>query len=394
MSENQRRFYANKYIDSALVLSDGDFWVGKGVGSKGVIKGELCFNVSMTGYQEIMTDPSYSGQIITFAFPHIGNVGCNTEDFESQQAFCKGVVMRESITSPSNFRAKNHLKRWLESQKVVGLSEVDTRALVRNIRKKGPRSALIYHGSEGEDISIDSLWKKVKDYPTLNGQDLATSVSTLETYDWSEEVYQLGQDSYQIHKNGKYHVIVIDFGVKKNILRCLVHNDCKVSVVSCLISIDDLLKLKPDGILLSNGPGDPFATFDKVRSLIEGVLELNIPLFGICLGNQLLALASGLNTLKLSRGHRGSNHPVKNLKTGQVEITSQNHGFCVSHENVPEFIEVTHTSLFDGTIEGIRRKDKPAFAIQYHPESSPGPHDSHYLFKQFYKMIHDHKRSS
>ena len=387
-------FTTNEYLNAVLVLSDGDFWPGRGVGVKGKTKGEICFNVSMTGYQEIMTDPSYAGQIINFTFPHIGNVGCNTEDLESPHVFCKGLVLREPITAPSNFRSSESFEDWLITHQVIGISGIDTRALTRNVKEKGPRSAMIYFGEPGEVISVDELVREVKDEPTLLGMELASKVSTGKSYRWEEGIYTPGQTSYVVNPHGAYNVVVIDYGVKKNILRCLVQNGFKVTVVSAQTPIEEILQHQPDGIFLSNGPGDPFATSQYVRQIIEDILERNIPLFGICLGNQLLALASELNTVKLHLGHRGGNHPVKNLRTHQVEITSQNHGFCVSRENIPDYVEVTHESLFDGTVEGIRRKDKYAFAVQYHPESSPGPHDSHYLFKEFYKMVEAAKKNN
>ena len=373
----RRTFTANEFVDAVLVLSDGDAWPGKGLGLPGQkTKGEICFNVSMTGYQEIMTDPSYAGQIITFTFPHIGNVGQNVDDLESRKIFCKGLVLREPITLPSNYRSQGDFETWLRDNHITGLSEVDTRALARNIREKGPRSALIYYGQRGELISIDALLEEVKVHPTLLGQDLASQVSTDSSYTCGKGQGESG-----------LHVVVMDFGIKTNILRCLVEHGIEVTVVPAHASFEDIERHRPDGIFLSNGPGDPFAIFEHVRGSIESILEKDIPLFGICLGNQLLALASGLNTLKLHQGHRGGNHPVRNLKTGRIEITSQNHGFCVSKEMLPGHIEITHTSLFDDTIEGICRKDKNAFAVQYHPESSPGPHDSRYLFEEFITMM-------
>ena len=390
----KRAFTANKFQDAILVLSDGDFWLGKGLGALGQKKGEICFNVSMTGYQEIMMDPSYAEQIICFTFPHIGNTGCNTEDEESHAVFCQGLVVNEPITPPSNFRSTIPFDKWLEERQVTGLSGVDTRSLTCNIRNKGPRSALLYYATPGELVSLDTLIEEVKDYPTLLGQEIASKVSTDSPYCWEEGVWKEGQKSYSVHPQGTYHVVAIDFGIKRNILRCLVENDFKVTVIPAQSSFEEIMAFKPDGIFLSNGPGDPFATSENTYETIQEILDKNIPLFGICLGNQLLAIALGLNTLKLNCGHRGSNHPVKNLKTERVEITSQNHGFCVSRENIPDFVEITHESLFDGTIEGIRHRDKHAFAIQYHPESSPGPHDGRYLFKEFYTMIETAQRSS
>lgn len=387
MLKEKYTFTANKFQDAVLVLSDGDFWPGKGIGIRGQVKGEICFNVSMTGYQEIMTDPSYAEQIITFTFPHIGNTGCNSTDEESRAIFCKGLVIRNHPTLPSNFRSTMSFEQWLEKKQVTGLCGVDTRELTRNVINKGPRSALLYYGELGESISIDALIKEVKNYPTLLGQELTSKVTTDSPYTWEEGRFQTGQTHYSLYPQGTYHVVAVDFGIKKNILRCLVENDFKVTVVPAHSSFEQIMAHAPDGIFLSNGPGDPFATSEYTCQTILKILDHNIPLFGICLGNQLLALAFGLNTLKLDHGHRGANHPVKNLNTGRVEITSQNHGFCVSRENIPHYAEITHESLFDGTVEGIRRKDKYAFAVQYHPESSPGPHDGQYLFGKFYAMI-------
>ena len=401
-SDSGRALVANEFLDSVLILSDGDFWFGKGIGLKGETQGEICFNVSMTGYQEIMTDPSYAGQIINFTFPHIGNVGHNPQDLESRQIFCKGLIVREPITSPSNFRALGSFQDWLIENQVVGISEVDTRALTRNVRNKGPRQALIYSGQVGDVLDVDELIEKIEVKPDYLGMDLVAQVSVGDPYTWDDGIYNLGfeprgsqvtpcNESSRMPRQ-IYHVIVIDYGVKKNILRCLTQSGFRITIVPSLTHIDEILQLQPDGVFLSNGPGDPFATSKYVRKVIDGILERNIPLFGICLGNQLLAIASGLQTLKLHRGHRGGNHPVQNLQTKRVEITSQNHGFCVSNENIPDNVEITHESLCDGTVEGIRRKDKYAFAVQYHPESSPGPHDSRYLFDQFYNMIDESKK--
>lgn len=405
----ERVFIADEYSHAALVMSDGSVWVGQGIGAKGLVMGEICFNTSMSGYQEILTDPSYAGQIITFTFPHIGNVGCNENDCESPEVFCKGLVLREDIGPASNYRSRTDLNQWLQQRGITGLCGIDTRALTRNIREHGARSALIYYGQPGESISIDDLHKKVKDVPTLLGQELALGVCTRKAYTWNKALFRLENETTPpptsksknastepkvankagSNKTGDkvYHVVAFDFGIKRNILRCLAENNFRVTVVPGNASFEQVMSLKPDGIFLSNGPGDPFATYEQVGSTLKHILNTRLPVFGICLGNQLLALTCGLNTLKLYRGHRGANHPVKNLKTGKVEITSQNHGFCVSKEVVPDNVEITHLSLFDNTIEGVRRTDRPAFVVQYHPESSPGPHDSQYLFQDFRKMI-------
>ena len=381
-------FTANDIFNAILMMSDGSVLLGQGVGACGIRKGEICFNVSMTGYQEILTDPSYLGQIITFTFPHIGNVGCNIQDNESQRVFCNGLVLRNSITKPSNYRAESSLLDWLKKHNVVGISGVDTRFLTRKMAKEAPQNALICHLQKNETISIDALFEQLKNYPTLVGQELASQASMGQIYKWQEGLYEQKIK----HLGEKYHVIVIDYGIKRNILRHLVSNNFDVTVVPALTSFEDIIKYHPDGIVLSNGPGDPFATFTYTKEMLSKILEHNIPLFGICLGSQLLALICGLNTLKLHCGHIGANHPVKNLKNQSVEITSQNHCFCVSKEVIPDHIEITHESLFDGTVEGVRHKTKYAFAVQYHPENSPGPHDSAYLFKEFYNMIKQSKK--
>ena len=382
-------FTANDIFNAILMMSDGSVLLGQGVGACGIRKGEICFNVSMTGYQEILTDPSYLGQIITFTFPHIGNVGCNIQDNESQRVFCNGLVLRNSITKPSNYRAESSLLDWLKKHNVVGISGVDTRFLTRKMAKEAPQNALICHLQKNETISIDALFEQLKNYPTLVGQELASQASMGQIYKWQEGLYE---QKIKKHLGEKYHVIVIDYGIKRNILRHLVSNNFDVTVVPALTSFEDIIKYHPDGIVLSNGPGDPFATFTYTKEMLSKILEHNIPLFGICLGSQLLALICGLNTLKLHCGHIGANHPVKNLKNQSVEITSQNHCFCVSKEVIPDHIEITHESLFDGTVEGVRHKTKYAFAVQYHPENSPGPHDSAYLFKEFYNMIKQSKK--
>jgi carbamoyl-phosphate synthase small subunit len=373
-------------INAVIVLSDGTYFFGKGVGSKGETIGEICFNTGITGYQETLTDPSYAGQIITFTFPHIGNIGCNSEDMEAKEVFCRGLVIRDAITQDSNFRSEQHLNTWLVEQNLIGISEVDTRALTRNIRHKGARNAIIAHVEEGSTLDVQELVNKIKDLPTLEGTELAATVTTKETYEWDEHSFDL-ENGYKKAQTAQYHVVTIDYGIKHNILRCLVDAGLKVTVVPSTASFDEIMKHQPDGIFLSNGPGDPFATGQYAAPVIQQLLEVNIPIFGICLGNQLLAIASGLKTEKMHQGHRGANHPVKSLKNNTVEITSQNHGFCISDTNIPENVEVTHLSLFDHTIEGIRRKDKHAYSVQYHPESSPGPHDSRYLFKEFIKLI-------
>ena len=384
-------FIANEYFDALMVSSDGDVWIGKGIGSKGKTKGEICFNTSMSGYQEIMMDPSYFGQVICFTFPHIGNTGCNKDDFESKKVFCKGIILREYPTLDSNFRSQYSLESWLTEWEVTGLTGVDTRALTKNIREKGARNVMLHFANKGETLSPSDLLQELRDYPTILGQDLTLAISTSNPYQWNEGFINIGGKVKKLNSKGKYHVVVLDYGTKYNILRCLVESNFAVTVIPGYSSYEEICEHNPDGVFLSNGPGDPFATSDYAVSVIKEIMAKNIPIFGICLGNQLLSLAGGLKTTKMEMGHRGGNHPVKNLRTDRVEITSQNHGFSVSPENIPSNIEITHVSLFDGTIEGISFKDRLAFAVQYHPESSPGPHDSRYLFQQFYEMIEKSK---
>ena len=380
---------ADENIDAVIILSDGTCFFGKGIGSKGKVVGEICFNTSMTGYQEILTDPSYASQLITFTFPHIGNVGCNIEDYESGKVYCKGLIIRNAITQDSNCRSETGLNDWLISKSLTGISEVDTRALTRNIRDKGARVAIIDYVDVGEALDTDKLFQQIKDVSTLKGMELAATVTTDKSYSWNEKSFELGQDKYKklFISNANHKVVVVDFGVKKNILRSLCDVGLDLVIVNAKASFEEIMTHKPDGIFLSNGPGDPFATSEYAVPVIKQLLDDNIPIFGICLGHQLLSIASGLSTIKMEQGHRGANHPVANIANKTVEITSQNHGFCVSRENVPDEVEITHVSLFDDTIEGIKRKDKAAFSVQYHPESSPGPHDSRYLFEEFVKMI-------
>ncbi len=380
------KFKANKNINAVLCLSDGSYFFGKGVGKKNETHGEICFNTAITGYQEILTDPSYAGQIITFTFPHIGNVGCNSDDDEAQKLFCKGLVIREDITQDSSFRSKGHLNSWLIKHGTTGICGIDTRALTRAIRTNGAGNVIIAYVSAGKEIDTVKLTKKIAKLPTLNGMELCSTVSTKKSYKWKSKTIPFGATETQKFNHG-YNVVVMDYGVKENILNCLVDHGFKITVLPAQSSFDEVAKHKPDGVFLSNGPGDPFATSQYAAPVIKKMLDKNIPIFGICMGHQLLSIASGLSTTKMFQGHRGANHPVKNVQKGIVEITSQNHGFCVPRENIPSHIEVTHYSLFDNTIEGIRLKNKPAFSVQYHPESSPGPHDSRYLFKDFIELI-------
>jgi carbamoyl-phosphate synthase small subunit len=373
---------------AALVLADGTVFWGRGVGATGTSVGEVCFNTSMTGYQEILTDPSYAGQIITFTFPHIGNVGTNPEDIETVTPAARGLILRADITEPSNFRATRHLHAWLVSHNLVGLAGIDTRALTRRIRDLGAPNGAICHAADGK-LDIAALQKQAADWPGLEGMDLALEVSCRQMYSWDETKWALGQGYGKLDKP-QFNVVAIDYGAKRNILRCLASAGCKVTVVPANATAEDILRHKPDGVFLSNGPGDPAATGLYAVPTIKKLIEVGTPIFGICLGHQLLALALGGKTEKLDRGHRGANHPVKDLASGKVEITSQNHGFAVIPESLPKNVEVSHVSLFDGTNEGLRCTDKPAFSVQYHPEASPGPQDSHYLFNRFVEMMKTH----
>jgi carbamoyl-phosphate synthase small subunit len=380
------------YATAALVLADGKVFYGYGIGAKGTTLGEICFNTGMTGYQEILTDPSYAGQIITFTFPHIGNVGTNTEDIESVKPSVRGLVIREAITPPSNYRNHDHFQHWLQKNHIIGISGIDTRALTRHIRLAGPQNAVICHVSNASQLNIATLHKKVNAHPSLEGMELAQSVSVTANYFWSQTTWS-STTGYGKTTAPFYRVVAIDYGAKLNILRHLAHLNCDVTIVPSTISAEDILKLNPDGIFLSNGPGDPAATGQYAIAVLQKLIARGIPVFGICLGHQLTALALGCTTSKMKQGHRGSNHPVLHLASGRVEITSQNHGFVVDENSLPADIQVTHRSLFDQTIEGLESKNKPVFTVQYHPESSPGPHDSQYLFQQFIDLMQKHKAS-
>ena len=370
---------------SALVLEDGSVFTGCGFGATGTKIGEVCFNTSMTGYQEILSDPSYAGQIITFTFPHVGNVGVNDQDFETDKPSALGLIVRQPLTNPASWRATSDLDIWLKSYNLPGISGIDTRALTRRIRDLGaPRGALC-HAPEGY-IDIDALHKKAAGWPGLLNMDLAREVSCGAAHEWRQGSWQMSQSTHR-KTVSEYHVIALDFGCKHNILRCLEDAGCAVHVVPSKTTADEILALKPDGVFLSNGPGDPSATAAYAGPQIAKLIDLNIPTFGICIGHQLMALALGAKTHKMDRGHRGANHPVKDLETGKIEITSQNHGFVVDPDSLPDSLRVTHISLFDQSIEGLRHASKPAFCVQYHPESSPGPHDSRYLFGRFTELM-------
>jgi len=371
--------------DAALVLEDGSVFWGRGAGAAGVAIGEVCFNTAITGYQEILTDPSYAGQIITFTFPHIGNVGTNPQDIETLTPAARGCILRAPITEPSNWRATQHLRTWLKSHNLVAISHVDTRRLTRRIRDGGaPRGAVIH--SPGEPINVDALRFMAERWPSLEGTDLAREVMCRQTYTWDETRWTL-DGGYGRQTEPRWNVVAIDYGAKRNILRCLAAAGCRVTVVPGDTSAEDVLRHKPDGVFLSNGPGDPAATGVYAVPVIQEMLARRVPLFGICLGHQMLGLALGARTYKLPLGHRGANHPVKDLETGRVEITSQNHGFAVDRTTLPPGVVETHVSLFDDTNEGFRVEGLPVFSVQYHPEASPGPQDSHYLFHRFTEMM-------
>lgn len=370
---------------AALALEDGTVFTGYGFGAATTNVGEICFNTSMTGYQEILTDPSYAGQLITFTFPHIGIVGTNDQDFETDAPAALGLIVRQPLTNPASWRATSDLDSWLKTNNLPGISGIDTRALTRRIRDLGaPRGALC-HAPHG-NIDIDELSARAAKWPGLKNMDLARKVTCRLAHDWHQGTWQLGKSA---HKKTcvKYKVVAMDFGCKQNILRCLKNTKCAVHVVPAETTADEILSLKPDGIFLSNGPGDPAATAAYAARQIAKLIDKNIPVFGICIGHQLIALALGAKTYKMDRGHRGANHPVKDLETGKIEITSQNHGFVVDPKSLPDDLSVSHVSLFDGSIEGLRHNSKPVFCVQYHPESSPGPHDSRYLFDRFTDLM-------
>jgi carbamoyl-phosphate synthase small subunit len=371
--------------NAVLVLADGTVFWGQGVGAVGSAVGEVCFNTAMTGYQEILTDPSYAGQIITFTFPHIGNVGANAEDIETTTPFARGLVIRAPITEPANYRALQPLDAWLKSHGLVGICGVDTRRLTRLIRDQGAPNGVIAYRPEGR-LDIGAMREEARAWPGLEGMDLAKDVTCRQTYQWDETVWRHGS-GYGRQQAPRLHVVAVDYGIKRNILRMLASHGCRVTVVPATASAGDILRHEPDGVFLSNGPGDPAATGEYAVPVLRDLIDTRTPIFGICLGHQMLALALGGRTYKLKRGHRGANQPVKDLATGKVEITSQNHGFVVDLDTLPDSVEPTHLSLFDRTNEGLRLKGVPVFSVQHHPEASPGPQDSHYLFERFVAMM-------
>ena len=365
-----------------LVLENKTIYRGIGIGYQGTATGEVCFNTSLTGYQEIISDPSYAGQIINFTFPHIGNVGTNKEDHESDKIWTKGIILNSEITSPSNYRALANLDTWLKKNKIVGITGLDTRSLTNFIRDKGAPKGTISFSNTGK-FNINKLTNLTIKWNGLKNLDLAEKVSTKKNYIWSGLKTWKKESGFIKNKTKSLNVVAIDYGIKKNILRYFSDFNCKVTIVSCKTNAKEILKLKPHGIFLSNGPGDPAATGKYAIGTIKELIKKEMPIFGICLGHQILALTLGAKTKKMKLGHRGANHPVKNLIKNNVEITSQNHGFEIIKESLPKNIEVTHKSLFDNCIEGIRLKNKPIFSVQYHPESNPGPQDSVYLFQEF-----------
>ena len=365
-----------------LILENGTCFKGFGFGYEGAATGEVCFNTSITGYQEIISDPSYAEQIINFTFPHVGNVGANKEDHESDNIWTKGVILNSEITNSSNYRSLKNLDQWLKKNKIVGITGLDTRGLTNFIRDKGaPKGTICF--SKNSNFNISQLKYSTIKWGGLKNLDLAQKVSTKKTYVWSGLKTWEKNKGYLKNKKNSLHVVAIDYGIKKNILRYFSDFNCKVTVVSCKTSAEEIVKLKPNGIFLSNGPGDPDATAKYAINIIKKLIKNSLPIFGICLGHQILALTLGAKTKKMKLGHRGANHPVKNLIKDSVEITSQNHGFEIIKKSLPKNIEITHKSLFDNCIEGIRLKNKPIFSVQYHPESNPGPQDSVYLFQEF-----------
>jgi carbamoyl-phosphate synthase small subunit len=379
---------------AVLVLQDGTVLEGFGIGAIGESAGEVCFNTAMTGYEEILTDPSYAGQIITFTFPHIGNVGTNEEDIETvnmaRSSGVRGLVLAAAVTDPSNWRATRHLDAWLKARGIVGLTGVDTRALTALIRERGMPNAVIAHDPSGH-FDLDALKGRAAGIPSMTGLDLVPLVSGSQRFEWEETPWELGQ-GFGHRGDAKRRVVAIDYGVKRNILRLLARAGCHVTVVPATASVEDVLALEPDGVFLSNGPGDPAATGQYAVPVIQQLLDKKAPTFGICLGHQLLGLALGGRTVKMHQGHHGANHPVKDKTTGKVEIVSMNHGFAVDPASLPKTAVETHVSLFDGSNCGIALTDRPAFSVQYHPEASPGPRDSHYLFDRFIKLMEDHGR--
>jgi carbamoyl-phosphate synthase small subunit len=372
-------------VTAVLVLADGTVLEGQGFGAEGEAVGEVCFNTAMTGYQEVLSDPSYASQIVTFTFPHIGNAGANDEDIETTNlaasAAVKGCIVKAPVTAPANYRSQRHFDKWLQARGIIGLSGIDTRALTARIREQGMPNGVIAHNAKGH-FDIKRLHAMAKAWSGLVGADLAKDVSLTQRMGWREKTWEWAK-GYTEADNGSYQVVAVDFGLKRNILRCLTSAGCKVTVLPASSTAEDILAHDPDGIFLANGPGDPAATGEYSVPEIRKLIDSGKPIFGICLGHQMLGLALGGRTTKMHQGHHGANHPVKDMTTGKVEITSMNHGFAVERESLPDNVIETHVSLFDGSNAGLSVKDKPVFSVQYHPEASPGPQDSHYLFDRF-----------
>jgi len=376
-----------------LVLNDGTVISGMGLGATGSAVGEVCFNTAMTGYQEILTDPSYAGQIITFTFPHIGNIGTNAEDTETSnlasRSGVRGCVLRADITEPSSYRAAQHFDAWLKARGIVAITGIDTRALTARIREQGMPNAVIVHEPSGQ-FDLGKLKAEAKSWPGLLGLDLVPDVTSGQSYSWDETRWVWGK-GYGRNENPDFHVVAIDYGLKRNILRCLASAGCQVTVVPAKTKAEDILERKPDGVFLSNGPGDPAATGAYAVPEIRKLIDSGLPLFGICLGHQMLGLALGAKTRKMHQGHHGANHPVKDFTTKKVEITSMNHGFTVDRDTLPKGVVETHVSLFDGSNCGLELEGAPVFSVQYHPEASPGPQDSHYLFTRFVNKMRERR---
>ena len=393
-SDRLDRGWAEPAPTALLVLADGTVLEGTGFGATGHAVGEVCFNTAMTGYQEILTDPSYAGQIITFTFPHIGNVGTNDEDIETVNLAAtpgaRGVILHSAITSPSNYRSHRHLDRWLAARGIIGLAGIDTRALTGLIRRNGMPNAVIAHAAEGA-FDLDALKAEARSWPGLVGMDLVPMVTSGQRFTWDETPWRWNT-GHGRQEASAFNVVAIDYGIKRNILRLLAGTGCKVTVVPATTSAQDIFDLAPDGVFLSNGPGDPAATGEYAVPVIRALIDAGHPTFGICLGHQMLGIAVGGKTMKMHQGHHGANHPVKDLTTGKVEITSMNHGFAVDRASLPDHVEETHVSLFDGSNCGIALKGAPVFSVQYHPEASPGPRDSHYLFDRFVDLMRTHRR--
>ena len=376
-------------ITGLLVLADGSVFEGFGLGAEGEAVGEVCFNTAMTGYQEILTDPSYAGQIVTFTFPHVGNAGTNDEDIETTNlaaaAGVVGCIVKAAVTEPANYRSVRPFDKWLKARRLIGLSGIDTRALTALIREHGMPNGVIAHHPKGK-FDVVKLKEMASTWPGLAGMDLAKDVALTQRMDWHEKTWGW-EAGFTTGDGGKYKVVAIDYGLKRNILRCLTSAGCDVTVVPATARAEDILAMRPDGVFLSNGPGDPAATGDYAVPEIRKLVDSGKPVFGICLGHQMLAIALGATTMKMHQGHHGANHPVKDFTTGKVEITSMNHGFAVDRASLPDGVTETHVSLFDGSNCGIALDGRPVFSVQYHPEASPGPQDSHYLFRRFVEAM-------